>query len=104
MEARMDQAALTRTIERAQAAVRSDDEAAALEALRLARLASVDAIKLLGCLIRDDSAPLAQRTRASVSILECAGFLSGMVAAELRASTVLREAMNGDGAAARDAA
>jgi hypothetical protein len=100
----MEQQMVTRTIELAKEAVRSDDTTAALEALRLARLASVDAIKLLRCLVRDDTAPLAQRTRASVSILECAGFLSGMVAAELRASTVLREAMDGDGAAARDAA
>jgi hypothetical protein len=98
----VDQQAVTKAIGVAQSAVRGDDVEAAMETLRLARLASVDALRLLHHLVRDDRALLSQRTRAAVALLEVGGFLGGAFSAEIRSGAVLREPTDGDGTSRRD--
>jgi hypothetical protein len=100
----VDQRAVTTAIGVAKLAVRGDDTEAARATVCLARLAGEDAVNLLHCLVRDDRAPLAQRTRAAVALLEVGGFLGGAFSAEIRPSTVFREPTEGDGASGRDAA
>ena len=94
---------LTATINTARSATHGDDTVATMEALRLARRAAPDAVRLLHNLIRDDAVAITQRTRASVALLEVGGFLGGAAAAEIRSSAALREPAEGNGAS-RDAA
>jgi hypothetical protein len=99
----VDQQAVTKAIGVAQSTARGGDAAAAAATVCLARDAGVDAVKLLHCLIRDDRAVLAQRTRAAVALLEVGGFLGGAFSPELRSGTVFREGADGNGASGRDA-
>jgi hypothetical protein len=100
----VDQQAVRTAIGVARSVVRGDDVEAARVTVCLARLAGVDAIKLLHHLVRDDRALLSQRTRAAVAILEVGGHLGGGSSAEIRSSTVFREPAEGNGASGCDAA
>jgi hypothetical protein len=83
---KVDQGQVTTAIAAGRSAAHGHDAAAA-EALRLARLGAPDAVTFLRNVVRAErSATVAQRVRSAVAVLEVGGFLS-----ETRSSGAFRE-------------
>jgi hypothetical protein len=92
----IDQQTVTKAIGVAKAVARGDDAEATEATVRLARVAGVDAIRLLHNVVRDDRALLSQRVRASCVLLETAGLIGG-TSSESKSSAVFRDLAAGNG-------